>query len=281
MMDLTTARITVAGCGSMGLPMALRLRAGGFPVSGFDIRRRDEFGDFAGHMLSGPEEISASDVLISVVRDAGETRALCFDEQAVFRQGDYPRILVICSTLSPRFIHDLVDRLPGDVTLLDAPMSGAPYSAEQGNLSFMLGGEEDAVGMLMPLFHCMGGRVFRAGASGAGMTLKVLNNYVAASSVVAVRRVYDLAAGLGVDRSLLQEVMSASSGSTWYGDNFDDISWSRQGYGKGNTIGILEKDVLSALDVAGDPARDQDLTRDRLCQLDQALLDALRALEAI
>ena len=39
-----------------------------------------------------------------------------------------------------------------------------------------------------------------------------------------------------------------SSGSTWYGDNLDQISWSREGYDPNNTIGIIEKDMLSFLD---------------------------------
>ena len=42
--------------------------------------------------------------------------------------------------------------------------------------------------------------------------------------------------------------MRSSSGSTWYGDNIDRISWAREGYGAANTIGILEKDMLSFLD---------------------------------
>ena len=43
-------------------------------------------------------------------------------------------------------------------------------------------------------------------------------------------------------------IMKTSSGSTWYGDNLDQISWSREGYDPNNTIGIIEKDMLSFLD---------------------------------
>jgi len=80
------------------------------------------------------------------------------------------------------------------------------------------------------------------------MTVKVINNFVASSSVVAVRRALEAAAALGVEGRVLLDVMRTSSGGTWYGDNFDDIDWAREGYDPENTMGILEKDMTSFLD---------------------------------
>ena len=104
------------------------------------------------------------------------------------------------------------------------------------------------------------------------MTVKVLNNYVAAMSTVAVRRVLDMAAALDVESATLRAVMSQSSGATWFGDNFEQISWSRQGYEPGNTIGILEKDVNSALDAV------RDLPDVANSALDAVVLAALKEL---
>ncbi len=112
----------------------------------------------------------------------------------------------------------------------------------------MVGGAEDTVGELMPLFKAMGREVHHLGALGAGMTVKVVNNFVAASSVVAVRHAMAAAKALGVAPDLLTKVMAQSSGGTWYGDNFAAIDWAAEGYDPENTIGILEKDVKSFLD---------------------------------
>ena len=105
------------------------------------------------------------------------------------------------------------------------------------------------------------------------MTAKVLNNYVASASVVAVRRAYARARELGVDLEALRSVMKASSGATWFGDNFREIDWSREGYEANNTIGILEKDIRSGLDAmtAADRAGPDEF--------DAALLAAIRAME--
>ncbi len=242
--------IGVAGCGSMGLPMARRLVRSGFRVAGFDIRPPAEFGDFGPQMLVDPDAFAAgADIIISVVRDMAQTRALCFDVQAIFRRPRPPSALVISSTLSPAQVHAVARELPDGTALVDAPMSGAPIGAERGTLTFMLGGTSDDVEYLMPIFAVMGRRAVHLGDTGAGMTAKVLNNYVAGASVVAVRRVLAAAAALQLDRSqLLNEVMRHSSGNTWYGSNFDDIAWSREGYSPDNTMGIVEKDVRCAIE---------------------------------
>ena len=61
------------------------------------------------------------------------------------------------------------------------------------------------------------------------------------------------AGDLGIDRDRLLALMDDSSGLTWFGTNFHDIEFSRDGYDPDNTIGILKKDLESCLD-AVDPA---------------------------
>ena len=266
--------VGVAGCGSMGLPMAQALQSASYEVWGLDVRPAIEFGSFQPRMLADPAEFARRvHIVISVVRDVAQNRELCFDRQALFMRAEYPKTLIVSSTLSPRFISELKNRLPADVTLIDAPMSGAPHAARLRKLSFMLGGRDDALDQLMPLFQAMGQHVFRLGPLGSGMTAKVLNNYVASTSVVAVRRAYARARELGVDLAALRSVMQASSGATWFGDHFNDIDWSREGYEAGNTIGILEKDIQSGLDAVNGAKRAQPDA------FDAALLEAIRKME--
>jgi 3-hydroxyisobutyrate dehydrogenase len=266
--------VGVAGCGSMGLPMAQALQDAGFEVWGLDVRPANEFGAFRSRMIEDPAEFGRRvHVVISVVRDVAQTLDLCFERQALFAQPKYPRTLIVSSTLTPRFVPTLRSRLPADVALVDAPMSGAPHAARLRKLSFMLGGADDILDPLMPLFDAMGRHVFRLGPLGAGMTAKVLNNYVASASVVAVRRAYARARELGADLGALRAVMNVSSGATWFGSHFHEIDWSHDGYEPDNTIGILEKDVRSGLDaMAGATHAAPDA-------YDAALLEAIRALK--
>jgi len=264
--------IGIAGCGTMGLPMAECLLAAGFDVWGHDVRNIDEFGAFAPRMIMDACDFAARcDIVLSVVRDRQQTEDLCFGDQGILRRDARPNLFVTCSTLSPRFVADLAGRIPAGVAFADAPMSGAPYRAARGTLTFMVGGSQATVERLMPLFRAMGDGIHHLGPVGSGMTCKVLNNFVGVVGVVAVRKALAAAQSLDLDRRRLLEVMAMSSGSTWYGDNIDAIDWSRQGYDPGNTIGIIEKDVKAYLDALdGGPGA-----------FETALLDELRALEPL
>ena len=67
----------LAGCGRMGLPMALSMQASGIPVLGFDIRTTGEFADLP--MTFQPDHFGKSlKTLFSVVRDEDQTDALLF-----------------------------------------------------------------------------------------------------------------------------------------------------------------------------------------------------------
>jgi len=252
--------VGVAGCGTMGLPMAEQLFAAGYDVWGYDVRPTDEFGTFTPRMIVDPAEFAGRvDTVISVVRDRKQTFDLCFDDQAIFETDDRPTTLVISSTLSPRILPEISARLPSDVMMLDAPMSGAPDRAADGTLTFMAGGPDDRVAAMMPLYKVMGDDVHHLGPTGSGMTCKVVNNFVAVTGVVTVRKAIAAARALDLDPRALLDVMRTSSGSVWYADNIDRISWSREGYDPANTIGIIEKDMKSFLDaVAGNPDVDVD-----------------------
>lgn len=266
--------VGVAGCGTMGLPMAQALQRAGFAVWGYDVRPAKEFGDFAARMLADPQDFAERvSVMFCVVRDIPQTLDLCFNVQRMFAGNQYPRTLIVSSTLSPRFLPELRRQLPTDVTLIDAPMSGAPHAAREGTLSFMLGGQPDAIDTLMPLFDAMGQHVFRLGPSGSGMLAKVMNNYVACTCAVVVRRAYARARALGADLDALADVMQASSGATWFGNNFAAIDWAREGYASDNTFGILEKDINSGLDALADLP--QALAPDAF---DAALVEAIRSM---
>lgn len=263
-------RVGVAGCGRMGLPMARALARGGFDVRGFDIRPVAEFGDFSESMIADPGAFAAhAEVLFSVVRDQSQTEQLLFDDQALLRREGTVRMVVISSTLSPRYLRDLAGRLPGGVRLVDAPMSGAQVAAKEARLSFMLGGAGADLDLIDPMLRAMGTKFHRMGGTSTGMTAKVLNNAAACTSVAIVRRVLDWADRLGVDQDRLLAVMHDSSGQTWFGSNIKSIEFARDGYDPENTIGILVKDMESALD-ALDP-------EDR-AGLPEAVIETLRDL---
>ena len=106
----------------------------------------------------------------------------------------------------------------------------------------------------------MGTHFHKLGPYGSGMQAKVLNNLLAASSTAMTRLVLDWAEAAGLDEDALLALIHTSSGQNWFASNFNDIEFARDGYAQDNTIGILVKDVESALDAAPNGA-DLDLPR--------------------
>ncbi|MBB4174678.1 3-hydroxyisobutyrate dehydrogenase-like beta-hydroxyacid dehydrogenase [Sulfitobacter noctilucicola] len=237
--------ITVAGCGRMGEPMLDALRAAGFDTRGFDVRPKSH--DSITDEVEGL--VDKTETLISVVRDIAQTEEVLFDVQA-FAHGQHLSRVIICSTLSPRYVKKLRDRMPAHIALIDAPMSGAQIAAEEARLSFMLGGSPADLDAAQPLFDAMGAHFHRMGDFGAGMQAKVLNNLLAASNTAMTRLVLDWADEAGLDENKLLALIHTSSGQNWFASGFNDIEFARDGMAEDNSIGILVKDVASALDAA-------------------------------
>ncbi len=267
------SKIGLAGCGRMGLPMLLAMRSSGLDAIGFDVKDPAEFDDNPAALNLNPVKFAAPlTVLFTVVRDIPQTNALLFNTQALLTHAPLLSHLVICSTLSPNYIHELRSKIPAHITLIDAPMSGAATAAQEKRLSFMIGGDDAEIAPVLPMINAMAGSIHHMGPLGAGMSAKVLNNLVAASSTATTRLALDWAAEFGLDQQKLLDLMHTSSGQTWFGSGFDKIEFARDGFATDNTIGILKKDVQSALDAAPIGA---DTT------LPLALIDAIQALKKL
>lgn len=262
--------IGIAGCGRMGRGMLAALRRAGFDARGLDLKPPAAYGDLAPAMTDDPDVfIAGLRAVFTVVRDVAESEALLFGPKGLIARAETLEILAVSSTLPPPWVVDLRRRVPERIALVDAPMSGAQIAADEARLAFMLGGEADDLDRLAPALEAMGRRLHRMGPYGAGMTAKVMNNLVAAASTATTRLALDWAEANGLEADRLLALMHDSSGQTWFGSHFDAIEFARDGHSPDNTIGIIVKDVesaLAAMPEGGDPA------------LPRALQAALRAL---
>ena len=241
--------IGVAGCGDMGLPMLETLLSNNLKVQGYDVRNKEDFPSVQSHFLESKRQfINNNNIILSVVRDEEETLELCEGKDGLFSNKS-KKLILICSTLSPRFIITLKKKAPKNIEFLDTPMSGASIAAKEGRLTFMVGGTKKQFAYISPLLFLMSQNIFHSGKFGSGMAIKVLNNFVTASTVVSVRHVIHQANRMNINVESLLETMDCSSGQTWFGSNRSRIEWFDETYNKDNTIGIIEKDVRAYADV--------------------------------
>ena len=246
--NILKEKIGLAGCGNMGLPMLNAMLSKNIDAKGYDIEKKKSLLSLGKDFVSSKKKfLDDSNIIISVVRDASDTVELCQGNYGLFEQRS-SKVLIIASTLSPKFVVDLKSKAPKNITIIDAPMSGATIAAREARLTFMVGCEKVFFNYIEPLLGVMGARINHIGNYGSGMMVKVLNNFIAASSVVSVRHVLHQAQKFELDIDALFKTIDTSSGQTWFGTNRADIEWFKENFENDNTMGILKKDVEAYVD---------------------------------
>ena len=99
--------------------------------------------------------------------------------------------------------------------VMDAPVSGGVVGAENGTLTFMVGGEKDAYDTIEPFFSIMGQKSVLCGGPGTGQSAKICNNMILGISMIGVCEAFNLAQKLNLNWDRLFDVVSTSSGSCW------------------------------------------------------------------
>ena len=246
--DILKEKVGLAGCGNMGLPMLNSMLSKNIDAKGYDVESKTSLLGLGKDFVSSKKKfLDDRNIIISVVRDASDTSELCQGNDGLFEQKS-SKILIIASTLSPKFLMTLKNKAPKNITVIDAPMSGATIAANEATLTFMVGCEKNFFGYIEPLLRLMGTQINHIGNYGAGMMVKVLNNFIAASSVVSVRHVLHQAQKFELDIDALFKTIDTSSGQTWFGTNRADIEWFKENFENDNTMGILKKDVEAYVD---------------------------------
>jgi 3-hydroxyisobutyrate dehydrogenase-like beta-hydroxyacid dehydrogenase len=273
MKNILKMNIGIAGCGTMGLPMLEVLLKNKVKAIGYDVRPQEDFLSLKENFVSSKRFFfENTDVIFSLVRDINQTLELCEGTDGLFNLNS-SKTLIICSTLSPAFLNDFIKKAPENIEVIEAPMSGAPMRAKEASLTFMVGSTKNQFETISPILNILGKTIHHIGKFGSGMSVKVLNNFVASCSVVAVRHVLSEAKNLNISPDQLLEILNCSSGKTWFSENLHSIDWSKESYNKENTIGILEKDVNSYLDGLQDAGTK---TNEAMQNFQKALLKGLQ-----
>ncbi|MCB2116680.1 MAG: NAD(P)-dependent oxidoreductase [Rhodobacteraceae bacterium] len=192
-----TGAIAIAGGARAARAFAARLAAAGFQVENAQSRA-----------ATG----SSARTLLLVPQDLAECEALLFETQALARRQPAFERIVIAATLSPRYMRALRGRISPSIVLLDAPFSGTSRAAEQGRLSFFLGGRADDIAALQPVLAHLGRRAVRMGGFGAATAAKVMNDFLAASSNAMTRIALDWAEAQGIDEARLVDMTGETLG---------------------------------------------------------------------
>jgi len=201
------------GVGLMGSPMARHLLGAGFAVRVWN-RTRSKLDSLieAGAIPASTPAAAAddADVLCLCVTDKTAVEDILFGPGGAAEAARVPPVAVDFSTIGPTATLALAARLKSrcGTSWVDAPVSGGATGAEHGKLVIMCGGETDDIARLGPLLAAFSQRVTRIGELGAGQTLKLCNQLIVATNLVAISEAFKLASVSGLDLDTIPQALA-------------------------------------------------------------------------
>lgn len=98
------------------------------------------------------------------------------------------------------------------IEMLDAPMTGGPKQAAEGELNLMVGGEKAVYEKHLPIFRLIAKNVFYVGGTGNGHIVKLINNFLSQLNNAGIAEALPLAVKCGIGVETLYDVIRVSGG---------------------------------------------------------------------
>nr|WP_240663737.1 3-hydroxyisobutyrate dehydrogenase [Pseudomonas aeruginosa] len=213
-------QIAFIGLGHMGAPMATNLLKAGYLLNVFDLVQSAVDGLVAAGASaarSARDAVQGADVVISMLPASQHVEGLYLDDDGLLAHIAPGTLVLECSTIAPtsaRKVHAAARRArPGDARR--AGVRRHCRRAAAGTLTFMVGGDAEALEKARPLFEAMGRNIFHAGPDGAGQVAKVCNNQLLAVLMIGTAEAMALGVANGLEAKVLAEIMRRSSGGNW------------------------------------------------------------------
>ncbi|MGA7985441.1 MAG: NAD(P)-dependent oxidoreductase [Burkholderiales bacterium] len=210
--------VAFIGLGAMGSRMAANLQQAGFKLRLYN-RDRAKTEALAGKGAEVAESPSAAvkgaEFVVSIVSDDEATRAVMLGAQGALAGAAKGCIIIDSSTNTPAMAREVARAAAERGCLyLDAPVSGSLKQAQGRELVFMVGGPQESFDKAQPLFVAMGRMAKRAGDSGAGATIKLINNMLSGTMTAAVAEAVQIAEAAGIGRDAALEILSEGAAAS-------------------------------------------------------------------
>uniref|UniRef100_A0A0A9XX67 3-hydroxyisobutyrate dehydrogenase n=1 Tax=Lygus hesperus TaxID=30085 RepID=A0A0A9XX67_LYGHE len=246
-------KIGFIGLGNMGSRMSANLIKKGYQVKVNDL----DSSSCAMLEKKGAEVVTDSkklagevDCLITMLPASNHVLSLYNLDNGVIHNIRPGTLIIDCSTIDPSVAIQLAPVFKEVGTdFVDAPVSGGIIGAENGTLTFMVGGEDQGAKKAEPVLLSMGKNVIHCGPAGSGQIAKNCNNLLLAISMIGVAEAMNIGIKMGLDPSILAKVINISTGRCWSSDTYNPVPGvisgvpSSNGYKPGFTVNMITKDL--------------------------------------
>jgi 3-hydroxyisobutyrate dehydrogenase len=236
----------------MGFPMAGHLARAGHRVTVYNRTRSRAEAWLAqyedGALAESPmEAASGAEVVLVCTGNDDDLRDVVLGEQGALAGMAAGATLIDHTTASPSIAREIAKvAAEREIAFLDAPVSGGQAGAENGQLTVMVGGEEEAYRGQVPLFECYARKHLLMGPAGAGQLTKAVNQICIAGVLQGLSEGLRFAECAGLDGARVVEVISRGAAQSWQMENRSQTMLEGR-FDFGFAVDWMRKDLAIAL----------------------------------
>jgi 3-hydroxyisobutyrate dehydrogenase-like beta-hydroxyacid dehydrogenase len=239
------------GLGRMGFPMARRLIEAGHHLVAYDTRREavEKLVALGAKAATSPKDVADKvETVMASLPSLDISLNVATGKDGVIEGSRVKRLVDLSTTGSQMAvrIHDALKKR--GIIQIDSPVSGGVAGAEKGTLAVMVSGPRAEFELLKPALDVIGKVFFISEKPGAGQTMKLANNYLSATAMVATSEAVVMGVKAGLDPKVMIDVINAGSGlNTASRDKFPRSVLPRS-FDFGFATALMVKDVRLCLD---------------------------------
>ena len=248
------------GTGAMGAPMVAQLSKA-YPTKTLVYDMNPELAksvaeETGAKACASIVEIAAgSDVLFTCVPNNDSILEVYLGDAGVASAARSGTITIDCSTVGPDATRQVYAALKDvGVSHLDASMLGSVKQANEGTISFVVGGDADAFEKAQPVLTVCGQMIRHCGPSGAGNHMKLIHQTLVGGHAVAVAEAMGMCLETGADIETFFDIVTQGTGFA-YSRYFENrVPRMRDGdFSALFMLKFLLKDIRLARDILNNP----------------------------
>jgi 3-hydroxyisobutyrate dehydrogenase len=219
------ASVAFIGLGVMGYPMAAHLKnKGGHDVTVYNrtsATAEKWVAQHGGTLAKTPAEAAKDkDFVFCCVGNDDDLRSVTIGAQGAFQSMKKGAIFIDNTTASAEVARELDEKAKAaGFCFLDAPVSGGQAGAENGVLTVMVGGEEQAFEKAKPVIDAFARMIGLMGPAGSGQLTKMINQITIAGLVQGLAEGIHFGKKAGLDIEKVIEVISKGAAGSWQMEN--------------------------------------------------------------
>lgn len=247
--------VAFVGLGAMGSRMAMNLVRAGFALRVWnrDPAKARPLTDAGARLAAGPgDAASGAAFVLSIVADDLATREVMLGASGILARAAPGTVVIDASTNTPAMAREVAAAAAArGVHYLDAPVLGSTPQAEAGELVFLVGGDPAVLERSKPVLGAMSRACHYLGDSGAGATIKLINNMVSGSLLAVLAEAAQVAEAARLDPAAAVAALSDGAASSRMLRSKLPKMFERD-FAPQFQLELMEKDIRYFLQLAGD-----------------------------